>query len=475
MKTMLFSILPLLILAGATVIILIILAIKRNHILINILTSITLVVSILSAFKVPMISESLLFSMNGFSMFVLVLLLFTGLLITFFSYSYLEKHETNKEEFYILILTGTLGACSLIISDHFVSFFISLELLSVSLFVMIGYLQEIKNTTEAAIKYLILAGVSSSFLLFGMALVFSKTGSISFPEIAQKLTSFKELDFILLSGLGFIIVGVGFKMGVVPFHLWTPDVYEGAPAITTAFIASISKGAIIAVWVQFFTKINGYHFQSIITIFSAIAILSILTGNLLALMQHNLKRLLAYSSIAHMGYILIAFIAGGDHGIEAVAFYLAAYLITVVGAFGIVALFSSRERDALLISDFQGLFWKKPWLAAIFTVILLSLAGLPLTAGFIGKFYVAWAGIMSGYLVPVVVMVIGSVIGLYYYLRIIVEMTKKTEEEVTPIIKSNTSLMVNGIILSILFFMILWIGIFPSQIALLIRFLVSAH
>jgi len=265
------------------------------------------------------------------------------------------------------------------------------------------------------------------------------------------------------------VVGLGFKLSLVPFHLWTPDVYEGAPAPVTAFIATVSKGAVFALLLRYFITTYSYDYTPLLTVFSVIAGLSILAGNLLALLQNNVKRLLAYSSIAHMGYLLVAFIAGGRISsmlvVESVSFYLLAYFITTIGAFGVVSVLSTPQTEADDIACYRGLFWRRPWLAATFTLMLLSLAGIPLTSGFIGKFYIftsAADGRLWGLLLAVIV---GSGLGLYYYLRIIVVMSMNVDGAA---IKPPQD-WVSTAILAVLTMLLVWFGIYPGLLVNVIQ------
>ena len=268
------------------------------------------------------------------------------------------------------------------------------------------------------------------------------------------------------------MAGLGFKLSLVPFHLWTPDVYEGAPAPITAFIATVSKGAVFVLLLRYFISTNSYTYTPLLNVFSVIAGLSILVGNLLALLQNNVKRMLAYSSIAHMGYLLVAFIAGGSITpvlvVETVTFYLLAYFITTIGAFGVVSVLSTQQTEADDISFYRGLFWRRPWLAATFTLMLLSLAGIPLTAGFIGKFYIftsAADGRLWGLLLAIIV---GSGLGLYYYLRIIVVMSMNVEATAIKFAKPTQDL-ISTAILVVLTMLLVWIGIYPNLLVNVIQ------
>ncbi len=262
-----------------------------------------------------------------------------------------------------------------------------------------------------------------------------------------------------------MLIGVGFKLGIVPFHMWAPDIYEGAPLPVAAYIATVSKGSMLVLLMRFYRDVNGYEYTILWWVLAIIAMASMFAGNWLALMQRNVKRLLAYSSISHMGYILIAFLAGSEAGQEAVMFYLVAYVITSIGAFGVLALLSDEKNDAEMLEDFSGLFWRQPWLAAIFTAMLLSLAGIPLTAGFIGKFYVVAAGVSSGLWLLLALLVINSVIGLFYYIRLVAVMFQPQER-----VQARKRLPFFGVFaLSALMVLLLWLGIYPSTLIAMIR------
>ena len=278
------------------------------------------------------------------------------------------------------------------------------------------------------------------------------------------------MPIIIFTGFGLMTVGIGFKLGVVPFHMWAADVYEGAPAPVTAFIATVSKGGMMVLLVRFFTAINGYQYEGLILVFTIIAITSMFIGNFLALLQTNVKRMLAYSSIAHLGYLLVAFLAGGRLGMEAVSFYLVAYFITSTGAFGIIATLSDKDRDAERLEDYRGLFWSRPWTAVMLMAMLLSLAGIPLTAGFIGKFYLVAAGIGEHLWLLVTMLAINSAIGLYYYIRIIGVMIEKPEVQPERENELHPSIfVVSGATIAILTILLIWIGVHPNGMMVLIQ------
>lgn len=472
------NILPLFILTSASILILFSIAVKRNHKFIYAITALCLLADFIFLHEVNIESTwtiEPLFIFDGFGKFNVGLILLASLAITMLSYSYFEQREERKEEYYILLILATLGASALVISKHFVSLFLGLEILSVSLYSMISYLRKRERSDEAGIKYLILAAFSSAFLLFGMALVYLVTGSLQFTGIGEYLATHDAPPVLLLMGIGMIIVGVGFKLSVVPFHLWAADVYEGAPAPVTAFIATVSKGGMVVFLVRFFQEAGGTSYSSLI--FTVIAIASMIAGNFLALQQKNVKRLLAYSSIAHLGYLLVAFLAGGDLGSEAVSFYLVAYFLTTVGAFGVLVTLSDKDRDAEQLEDYKGLFWRRPLTAAIFTAMLLSLAGIPLTAGFVGKFYIVAAGVNTHKWLLVVMLALNSAVGLYYYIKLIATMFEQQPERIT---RADDSLhpsiyVISGVTMGGLVSLLLWIGIFPDTLMVIIKDLLAVR
>ncbi len=434
-----------------------------------------LLLSLLAAFSsiflvLPSVPHTIepLFIIDVYSLFFLGIIIISALLVTFLSYDYIKLLEGVKEEYYIVLFTSTLGAALLSVANHFVLFFLGIETLSVSLYILIAFRRSRSNSIEAGIKYLILASVSSAFLLFGMALIYTEFGTMQFTAIVTTLGTGLQLSPLVLSGFGMIMVGIGFKLALVPFHMWTPDVYQGAPAPVSAYIATVSKGAVMAILIRFFFNLRGFDNNYLFIAISGIAILSMFVGNILAIKQTNIKRLLGYSSIANMGYLIIILLTGSNRGIQASIFYLTSYLFTTIGAFGVVTLLSTNEYEAEKIEDFKGLFWKRPWIAIVFTLSLLSLAGIPVTAGFIAKFYIIFEGINTGLMVLVFSMIINSVIGLYYYLRIITTLFSAPGDNKLP------ELAISGnITLSLVAISILILGIYPGWLIEIISRLVS--
>jgi NADH-quinone oxidoreductase subunit N len=451
---------PLLIIAIAPVVIMIVVSVLRNYEVVYGFSIFSLLMAFASIFFiVPSIPHLIdpLFIIDIYSLFFLGIIILSALLVAMLSYDYIKRLEGVREEYYIILFTSTIGASLLAVANHFILFFLGIETLSISLYILIAFQRSKDTSIEAGIKYLILASVSSAFLLFGMALIYTALGTMQFNGIVSALGKDNQMSPIVISGFGMMMVGIGFKLALVPFHMWTPDVYQGAPSPVTAYIATVSKGAVMAVLIRFFFNIRGFDNRYIFIVISAIAILSMFIGNLLAIRQQNIKRLLAYSSIANMGYIIIILLTGSNKGIQASIFYLVSYFITTIGAFGVISLLSTCQYEAEKIEDYKGLFWKRPWIAIVFTLSMLSLAGIPVTAGFIAKFYVIFEGMKAGLMVLVFSMIINSVIGLYYYLRVITTMFSAANETKLP-----TLSLTGNITLSLIALSILILGVYPG-------------
>jgi NADH-quinone oxidoreductase subunit N len=305
-------------------------------------------------------------------------------------------------------------------------------------------------------------------LLFGMALIYAEMGTLDFSRMAALVADGRgPHEAVWLTGIALVVAGVGFKLALVPFHMWTPDVYQGAPAPIAAFVATASKGAVFAVLLRFFVQVHVEVIPSLALAIGLIAALSMFVGNLLALTQKNVKRILAYSSIAHLGYLLIALRARGPLAVEAAGYYLAAYVLTMLTAFGVVTVLSSREREAEDLDDYRGLFWRRPWLAATLSTALLSLAAIPLTGGFVGKFYLIAAGASSSLWPLLVVLAVNSGIGLFYYLRILVAMYSMSEGVTLfgePKVPVAAGVALVGLVAGVL-----WLGLYPAPIVRLLR------
>jgi NADH-quinone oxidoreductase subunit N len=456
------ALLPLIVIAATALLLMLVIAFYRSHTIAAFLTIAGMAISfytLAAAYGIAPRRVTALLIIDRYSIFYTALVLAASFSVALLSYGYLRKHNGNHEEFYLLLLMAVLGSAVVISSSHFASFFLGLEILSVSLYTLIAYVKTSDRGTEAGIKYLVLAAVSASFLLFGIALIYAQLGTLSFDGIAAGKADTGNLFYVI--GTILIIVGVGFKLALVPFHMWTPDVYEGAPAPVTAFIATVSKGALFAFLLRYFSLAEVTSQNALFITFSLVAVASMFFGNLLALMQNNVKRILAYSSISHLGYLMVAFLAGKAYALIAVTLYLVAYFITTLGAFGIVSVLSGGEGDADNLADYRGIAWKRPLLGGVFTAMLLSLAGIPLTAGFIAKFYIMGAGVGSGLWMLVFVLVATSAIGLFYYLRVVITLYSRSPEgEVTAMAEGTA--VAGGVVLAALAALLLWLGIYPS-------------
>jgi NADH-quinone oxidoreductase subunit N len=465
------SLAPLIIIAIAPVVIMIVISVTRNYKVVYGFSVLSFMTAFISIFFIyPALPHSIvpLFVVDIYSLFFLGIIIFAAFLVTLLSFDYIKQLAGVREEYYIILFTSTLGATLLAVANHFILFFLGIETLSISLYILIAFQRSKDSSIEAGIKYLILASVSSAFLLFGMALIYTALGTMQFNVIISALSENKSLSPLVVSGFAMMMVGIGFKLALVPFHMWTPDVYQGAPAPVTAYIATVSKGAVMAVFIRFFFNIRGFENRSILIVISGIAILSMFIGNLLAIRQKNIKRLLAYSSIANMGYLIIILLTGTNRGIQASVFYLISYIITTIGSFGVITLLSTCKYEAEKIEDYKGLFWKRPGVAIVFTLSLLSLAGIPLTAGFVAKFYLIFEGMKAGLMVLVISMIINSVIGLYYYLRVITVMFSPANDTELPPIS-----LAGNITLCLIATSILILGIYPGWLIAIIMRLVG--
>lgn len=432
------AILPLIILASGAGVLLLIISFVRSFAGAFLFTAAILVAALLSLgvaraaapYPIPP-----MFTVDGLGLLFQGLILFASLIISGFAYDYFRKLDDHREEFFVLQLLATTGASSLAVSSHFISFFLSIELLAMPVYAMIAYTVARGASLEASIKYLILAAASTAFMLFGMGLIYTTLGSMEFSQVAANLYAVRGVldSGIILAGFAMIAVGQSFKLSLVPFHWWTPDVYQGAPAPVSAFLAAISKAGVVAVAVRFFTEMGILAHPAVFAGMSTVVIITILVGNLLALGQSNLKRLLGYSSIAHMGYIFITFLVGGTLGNAASYIYLVGYVLTALGTFGILSALSTSEHETQSQDDLRGLYYRRPVIASLLTLFMLSLAGIPLTAGFIGKFYIVIAGAtdLAAFFPLLITLVVGSAIGLFYYLRVVWNLFRKSEEDAT--------------------------------------------
>jgi NADH-quinone oxidoreductase subunit N len=465
---------PGVIIAVAAILVLLEIAIKRDHFAAFSLTIVGLFAAFVSLSATAAVSPrqvTMLFIVDRYAIYFMGLIFIAAFVVAALAFNYLRLRNEHREDFYVVLLIAVLGSIVLVTSNHFIALFLGLETLTISLYVMIAYLRTYERSLEAGIKYLILAAASSAFLLLGMAFIYAELGTMQFEEIASAMATNPDIrGAFFLVGTGLIIVGFGFKLALVPFHMWTPDVYEGAPAPVTAFVATVSKSAMFALLLRFFLDAGQYRHGPIMLVISVISIASMFAGNLLALLQKNVKRILAYSSIAHLGYLLVALLAGGQLAFEAVLYYFVVYFIAILGSFGLISLISGGDGEKAALRDYRGLFWTRPWLAGVLSAMLFSLAGIPLTAGFVGKFYLLLAGIHSALWALVIILVVNSAIGLYYYLRIIVVMFSQPVEGTLeePQISFGGSLLLAALTVSLIY-----LGVYPTPLLKFIHSMIS--
>ncbi|MEQ4916209.1 NADH-quinone oxidoreductase subunit NuoN [Morganella morganii] len=473
---------PLLIIGLTVVVVMLSIAWRRDHFINATLTVVGLNLALLSLYFVgqqPAMDVTPLVHIDGYSMFYTGLILISSLATTTFAYSWLETYPDNKEEFYLLVLIATLGGILLSGADHLASFFIGIELLTLPLFGLIGYAFRQKRSLEASIKYMLMSAAASSFLLFGMALLYAESGDLSFQGLGRSLADSQIHQPLVLTGLGMMIVGIGFKLSLFPFQLWTPDVYQGAPAPVSTFLATASKIGIFAAVLRLLVLAPMADSGTLQIVLTVIAIASILFGNLMAITQNSIKRMLGYSSIAHLGYLLVAFIAVNDPKLaeETAGIYLAGYLFASLGAFGVVSLMSSPYTgpDADSLHAYRGLFWRKPVLAAVMTVMMLSLAGIPMTFGFIGKFFVVATAVNAELWWLTAAVVLGSAIGLYYYLRMMISLYIRGSESPARMAPSNWAMSAGGIVVLLSAIIVVVLGIWPQPFITLTGFAVLSY
>jgi NADH-quinone oxidoreductase subunit N len=472
MRTLDFlALLPLLVLSLGAITLMLQIAFQRNPDWswnIALLTLIATALSCLSAQSHGQVTP--LLTADDYSQIFSLIFVSATAVVTLLSKDYLHQPE-GSEEYYLLLLLATLGAVVLAHASHLASLLLGLELLGVALYALIAYPDRGKLPLEAAIKYLVLSGAASATLLFGFALLYGATGSLEFATIGQRLSSAAApgSPIILVTAGVFIFSGLAFKLSVVPFHMWTPDVYQGAPAPISGFLATVSKAAIFVALFRWYLDAGFLNSPPLVSGIAVLAIASMVVGNVLALQQQNIKRLLGYSSIAHMGYLLIVVVAaanGTDRQwlVEAAAYYLVAYMTATLAAFALVGMLQSDSDSGEYerVADLSGLFWRQPLLALLLTLAMLSLAGIPLTAGFIGKFYIVQAGVGSALWGMMAALVVGSGIGIYYYLRIVFAMSQASAED--GVERRITPLSLGRAVIYVLIYLMLYLGIFPQRL-----------
>jgi NADH-quinone oxidoreductase subunit N len=399
--------------------------------------------------------------LDGYALFFDVVICYAAALVVMLSMDYLGRTGGESGEYYALVLFSTAGMMLMASAGDLIVVFLSLELMSLSLYVLAGLFKRRLTSGEASMKYFLLGAFATSFLLYGIALIYGATGSTNLDRIAASAAA-RGGDPLLLIGLGLLLVGFGFKISSVPFHMWAPDVYEGAPTTITALIATGSKAGAFAALIRVLMVALPGAQADWSALLWGVAALSMTLGNVVALAQSNLKRMLAYSSIAHVGYMLMGLVAGGAPGMGAILFYLLAYTFTTIGAFGVIALCARAGEEAVEVGDYAGLARRHPVLAATLALFLLSLIGIPPLAGFVAKFYLFGSAVRAGYIWLTVIAVLNSAVAAYYYLRVIVYMYMREPEGESVAVAPS---LAGGLALAIALLGIVLLGVAPAPFA----------
>lgn len=399
---------------------------------------------------------------DGFSVFFHVLVIAIAMVLILTSYEYMAVQKIRAGEYYGLILFGLVGMCLMSSAVELVLIFIALEISSISTYILAGFRRRSAISSESSLKYFLLGSFATAFFLYGVALMFGATGSTNIDVISVALNS-GQVPVLAYVAMALMFVGLGFKVAAAPFHVWTPDVYEGAPAPIVGFMSTAPKAAAFAVLLRLIFEANAPGRFWLIWVSAA---LSMTLGNVAALVQHNVKRLLAYSSIAHAGYILVAFAAKPELGAPAVMFYTAAYAAMNVGAFAVVSHLANEGERYVTLEDYAGLGRRSPILAGTLTIFLISLIGIPITGGFFAKFYVFSAALQSDLVGLTIIGVINSALGAYYYLKIIVMMYMRDPREEVPVLPIPPAL---GAALAITLVATIYLGVVPDRMLTFLR------
>jgi len=403
--------------------------------------------------------------LDRFANFAIAMVAVGALLSCLLSYYYLRELKIDHGEYYALVLLATSGMILLISAVDLVAVFLGIELLSIPIYVLAGFDRRKLRSNESALKYFLVGSFASAILLYGMALLYGATGSTDFVEIRKAFdppgTAPSVLEQPLAAlGLALVVVGFTFKISAVPFHQWTPDVYEGAPTSVTAFMSVTVKVAAFAGLMRIVVVAFDGGGEALRTVLWCLAAATMVVGNVMAVIQENVKRLLAYSSVAHAGYLLMGLLAGTQAGHSALLFYLLAYVFTNLGAFGVIIALAHRGQDADRVEDFAGLARTRPALAALMTLFLISLAGIPGTAGFIGKLQIFLAAVREGYVGLTIIAVMTSLVSVYYYLRLPVVMYMREPGAELPRLRLHSA---EGIVLAVCAVAVVALGLFPGE------------
>ncbi len=436
----LWLLLPVLIVSAGILLVMLQTSWQRNSVIAQGLTVLTLVLALAALiwqYPNDFKTITLLFEYEPIGGFFSLLILMVCISVALLQGPYMgSSYQGNAskevaEEFYMLLLLSCLGGMLLVMSRHVGSVILSIELMSLAMLAMLAYNRERKASLEGAMKYLLLSGAATSVLLMGFALLYATSGQLLLVDMLPS-----PMGLLAKSGFVLLLAGLAFKLSLVPLHFWTPDVYQGAPVNSTLLLTTLSKAAVFALFIKLILLVPADFEADMVRMLSWMAIASMLLGNWLALQQQSIKRLMAYSAIAHMGYVLVAGIIamGIDHSLalEGASYYLLAYLVASILIFAVLSLLSKLDdpHDVDQLSQLQGLFWQHPWLASIMTLGLLSLAGMPITIGFIGKFYVLTLAVKLSAWWLIAAMLVGSAVGLYYYLRVIFTLFAPAQSEI---------------------------------------------
>ncbi|MCX6542867.1 MAG: NADH-quinone oxidoreductase subunit N [Acidobacteria bacterium] len=400
---------------------------------------------------------------DDFGLFVGLVLILIGILTVAFSSSLIERDKLPQGEYYALLLFAISGMMLMAVATDLVIIFLALEVFSLSIYVLTGLRREAFASTEAAFKYFLLGGFSSAFFLYGIAFTYGVVHSTRLDRIgaAMAAQSGGAVSPLVLVAMGLLLVGFGFKASAVPFHMWTPDAYEGAPTIVTGFMSTAVKAAAFAAFARVFLSALEPLRAEWVPVVWVLAICTMILGTVVGVAQTNVKRMLAYSSIAHGGYLLVALVAGNSAGKASILFYLAVYAVTNLGAFAVIALLGTRDKPVEQLDDYKGLWYSRPIASFILTVFLLSLGGFPPTAGFVAKWYVFTAAVSAGEYTLAIVGLLTSVVSVFFYLRVVVMMymSGPVEDEAGPPLP-RTALAALVVSVAVLFYL----GVLPTRL-----------
>jgi len=430
--------------------------------ILSLATLLGMVVLILQGIKRPdVVLFGEMYVHDDLAKLIKLLVCITVAVIFIYARPYLLNRSNSRPEFYILGLFATLGMLVMASAQNFITIYLGLELLSLCLYALVAYLRDSNDAAEAAIKYFVLGAIASGMLLYGMSIMYGITGSLSLTEISVYLENVDGLNIGLIFALTFIVVGVAFKFGAVPFHMWVPDVYQGAPTAVTLFIATAPKFAAFVMAI----RLLSYGMQELVAdwqqMLMILAVLSLILGNIIAIAQSHIKRMLAYSTISHIGFVLLGFLSGENFGYASALFYTVIYVLMVGGAFGVLLLLNKNDdTDVDNLSELKGLGQSHPRLAFIMLLIMFSMAGMPLTVGFYAKLYVLQSLVYNDFIWLAILAVIMSIVGAFYYLRVIKHMYF---DDLQQSLGTQKSLLAN-IVLSVNGLLIVGLFIFPNYL-----------